>query len=59
MDYSKVFTKHYGNLGWACNMTYDSIIWNGASSTKPTNVTADHVNDTIRMLCINTTTLPI
>jgi len=41
MDYSKVLIKHYENLGWACNMTYESIIWNDTSSTKPTKEELD------------------
>ena len=41
MDYSKVLIKHYENLGWARNITYDSIIWNDTSSTKPTKEELD------------------
>ena len=36
MDYSKVLIKHYENLGWSCNMTYESIEWTDTQTTKPT-----------------------
>lgn len=41
MDYSKVLIKHYENLGWACNMTYDSIKWKDEIIPKPTKEELD------------------
>ena len=40
MDYSKVLIKHYENLGWSCNMTYESITWNDITP-KPTKKELD------------------
>jgi hypothetical protein len=40
MDYSKVLIKHYENLGWSCNMTYESITWNDITP-KPTKEELD------------------
>ena len=40
MDYSKVLIKHYANLGWSCNMTYESITWNNVTP-KPTKEELD------------------
>ena len=41
MDYSKVLIKHYENLGWSCNMTYESIQWTDTQTTKPTKEELD------------------
>ena len=45
MFYSKVLIKHYENLGWPCNMTYESITWNDNNAThhltKPTKEELD------------------
>ena len=40
MDYTKVLIKHYENLGWSCNMTYESITWNDITP-KPTKEELD------------------
>jgi len=41
MDYSKVLIKHYENLGWSCNMTYESIEWLDTATPKPTKEELD------------------
>ena len=43
MDYSKVLIKQYENLGWSCNMTYESIEWLDTATPKPTKEERCHV----------------
>ena len=35
MDCSKILVKHYKGLAWICGDTYESMIWNDKSISKP------------------------
>jgi len=36
MNYSKILLKYYGNYGWRCGDTYESLKWIDTTTEKPT-----------------------
>ena len=35
MDFSKILTKHYKENAWGCGETYESMIWQDKTLSKP------------------------